>query len=297
MPTLTTKEEQITNLWAAFSVAEKQQARRGFEFGKAMYEYRREALLENEKVWGDAKVETFEQFCERLGMKSRTGLQSEATIFAKVGVFLRRYDRLLSVLGTIVLVMTFIVRDVEREKLRDVTERVQQAEEDFNAINYDEAITLRLDAIANTVLESAKISEDTKVESKLLYWIGSSGTRKAALKRLADLAAKLGPPFKSELDSINQMLAVFEQSEQMREKERQMSRSPSEAGKLLDVVVAKGTQSLQEQLLTHADTYKQALEDSYKKWTDRSYALFTFGAFLTIIGKIFKIEGIEGIGG
>ena len=63
------EEQKIKVLWTALQVADKQQEKRGIEFGQAMYEYREKHSAQGRRtdlVTSVTKSETFEEFCDRL---------------------------------------------------------------------------------------------------------------------------------------------------------------------------------------------------------------------------------------
>ena len=68
-------EQNIKLLWTALQVAEGQVEKRGLQFGKALYEYRETHSAQGRRtdlVLDGTKLETFEEFCDRLDIARRT---------------------------------------------------------------------------------------------------------------------------------------------------------------------------------------------------------------------------------
>ncbi len=68
-------EQKIKSLYTALQVADKQQEKRGLQFGQAMYKYREEHSAQGKRldlVSVETKLETFEVFCDRLEISRAT---------------------------------------------------------------------------------------------------------------------------------------------------------------------------------------------------------------------------------
>ena len=73
--TVLTEEQNIKSMWTALQVAEGQIEKRGLKFGEAMYEYREKHSAQGRRtdlVTPVTKSETFEEFCDRLGIVRMT---------------------------------------------------------------------------------------------------------------------------------------------------------------------------------------------------------------------------------
>lgn len=73
--TATKEEQNIKSLWTALQVAEQQVGKRGLQFGQAMYEYRERHSASGRRtdlVSGETRLETFEEFCDRLKIPRAT---------------------------------------------------------------------------------------------------------------------------------------------------------------------------------------------------------------------------------
>jgi len=71
----TSEEQNIKSLWTGLQVAEKQNEKRGLQFGQAMYEYREKHSAQGQRsdlVSSETKSETFEEFCDRMGIPRAT---------------------------------------------------------------------------------------------------------------------------------------------------------------------------------------------------------------------------------
>jgi hypothetical protein len=71
----TIEEQQIKSLWTALQVAEGQREKRGLQFGQAVYEYREKHSGQGRRtdlVSSETRLETFEEFCDRLNIPRAT---------------------------------------------------------------------------------------------------------------------------------------------------------------------------------------------------------------------------------
>lgn len=88
----TIEEQNIKSLWTALRVAEKQTERRGLQFGQAMYEYREKHAAQGRRTDRVThpcntvtKLETFEEFCDRLGIVRMTAYRWIAKYEQSIG--------------------------------------------------------------------------------------------------------------------------------------------------------------------------------------------------------------------
>jgi hypothetical protein len=84
----TIEEQKIKSLWTALQVAEGQLEKCGLPFGQAMYEYREKHSAQGRRtdlVTSVTKSETFEEFCNRLGIVSRRAYRWIAKYEISVG--------------------------------------------------------------------------------------------------------------------------------------------------------------------------------------------------------------------
>jgi hypothetical protein len=73
--TETIEEQNITLLWKGLQVAEAQREKRGLRFGQAVYEYREKHSGQGRRtdlVSSETRLETFEEFCDRLNIPRAT---------------------------------------------------------------------------------------------------------------------------------------------------------------------------------------------------------------------------------
>jgi hypothetical protein len=87
--TITSAEEQnIKSVWTALQVAEKQTEKRGLQFGQAMYEYREKHSASGRRtdlVSSETRLETFEEFCDRLNIPRATAYRWIAKYEESIG--------------------------------------------------------------------------------------------------------------------------------------------------------------------------------------------------------------------
>ncbi len=86
--TETIEEKNIKLLWRVLQVAEGQREKRGLQFGKAMYEYREKHSAQGRRtdlVTMVTKSETFEEFCDRLGIVRMTAYRWIAKYEESIG--------------------------------------------------------------------------------------------------------------------------------------------------------------------------------------------------------------------
>jgi hypothetical protein len=84
----TIEEQNIMLLWKVLQVAEGQREKRGLQFGKAMYEYREKHSAQGRRtdlVTRVTKSETFEEFCDRLGIVRMTAYRWIAKYEESIG--------------------------------------------------------------------------------------------------------------------------------------------------------------------------------------------------------------------
>jgi hypothetical protein len=89
------EEQNITLLWKVLQVAEGQRDKRGLKFGQAMYEYREKHSASGRRtdlVSSEARLETFEEFCDRLSIPRATAYRWIAKYEEFIGTRLPKPD-------------------------------------------------------------------------------------------------------------------------------------------------------------------------------------------------------------
>jgi len=91
-PPETIEEHNIKSLWTALQVAEKQIDKRGLQFGQAMYDCRerhsasgRRTDLVSKSEKSETRLETFEEFCDRLAIPRATAYRWIAKYEESIG--------------------------------------------------------------------------------------------------------------------------------------------------------------------------------------------------------------------
>lgn len=84
------EEQQIKSLWTALQVAEGQREKRGLQFGQAVFEYRKKHAAPGRRtdlnlVLNETRSETFEEFCDRLGIVRSTAYRWIAKYEESIG--------------------------------------------------------------------------------------------------------------------------------------------------------------------------------------------------------------------
>lgn len=93
----TIEEQQIKSLWTALQVAEGQREKRGLQFGQAVCEYRKKHAAPGRRtdlnlVLNETRSETFEEFCDRLGIVRSTAYRWIAKYEESIGTRLPKPD-------------------------------------------------------------------------------------------------------------------------------------------------------------------------------------------------------------
>jgi transposase-like protein len=88
--TETIEEQNIMLLWKVLQVAEGQREKRGLQFGQAVYEYRKKHAAPGRRtdlnlVLNETRSETFEEFCDRLGIVRSTAYRWIAKYEESIG--------------------------------------------------------------------------------------------------------------------------------------------------------------------------------------------------------------------
>lgn len=82
------EEQNIKSLWTALHVAEQQIDKRGLQFGQAMYAYREKHSASGRRtdlVSSETRLETFEEFCDRLNIPRATAYRWIARYEESIG--------------------------------------------------------------------------------------------------------------------------------------------------------------------------------------------------------------------
>jgi hypothetical protein len=84
----TAEEQRIKSLWTALRVAEEQTEKRGLQFGQAMFEYREKHSASGRRtdlVPSGTRLETFEEFCDRIDIPRTTAYRWIAKYEESIG--------------------------------------------------------------------------------------------------------------------------------------------------------------------------------------------------------------------
>ena len=222
-----------------------------------------------------------------------------------------RNRRVLTLMGALIVFLTFVVKDTRREQLKDSVDTISNAQSLFDARKEARILGTRIESANNGVIA---------VEEVLLAGNGPHGKladvilhqRIAGVEQLADEAALLlhmieqlaravpGGITKEQKEKLDAMGS--RQREFLRKVEAWTARtsagSDSEPPNLSEVR-SEGS-SLHNDLYAMGGALyltlieqRETQEKAYEHWTWISYGLYMVGWGMTLLGRLYKIEALE----
>jgi ABC-type Na+ efflux pump permease subunit len=233
--------------------------------------------------------------------------------------FLRKRDRLLTVIGAIIVFVMFMVREGAREHLKEVADTVAAAESSYAL---SETIESAVDADVNLEFkEAAKAVIQETNNPAVLFNRRAAYARIMAktlplaprylirlqysLKELADVADVLkdADGLKSHVREESRLLKVLEDDydklPRMTVEEMHDSKNEEKATEAIQgFITMSGTfmtftlnlDPLHHDVLAEAERQKQQAETWFKWCTWGSYVLYSIGWALGLVGKIFGVK-------
>jgi hypothetical protein len=224
------------------------------------------------------------------------------------GAFVRKHDRLLSILGTIIVFATFMIREGYREDLKDLASSIAEAQTMYTVQKQHHDIEDTLDALSLTInrlneREAVRVSEKDNDHQKFIRHVQQSAVQQSEGEVNGHQAIRL--------HSFNVTLHDLYALAQKLESRQDLSRLVNNAlNEWLKTVRAMDSQSTLERemalrrifevvddcyskIMAEAGVERDHAQTSYGRWTKISYGLYGVGTLLTLVGKVYKIGGLD----
>jgi hypothetical protein len=231
---------------------------------------------------------------------------SDAPDGAGLGGWLRKHSRTLQSLGILTVLLTFIVRDVLREPVKDSTGSLSAARSVFAVRNDLAEIKEQLEGITGQPTERTSGSEkavEAKVRADMVLLSESVYVTKASAESLCNLTKTMSNSAdqKTACDLIESSKTLAKDIAEGRatiETLRGADERVAFYGRLADrsYKVALAVSMFGLSFIEHADKEQEEKEGKYRFLTYVYYGLFGIGLALGAVGTLFGIKGLDGGG-
>lgn len=199
-------------------------------------------------------------------------------------------DRLLTVLGALVIFVTFIVKEIYRDSARDLGIALQAARTTFAIRDEVEETTRKVDEVGDVIIEiyaqgkgqRPLVAGLTEVQSNLLL---ATGRMQRWLPHIVDFEKSLPE---------GQLHCASDISRDVGQLQMETFRNPSDADQKFNKILLN-FDACQKGIVTAVSSAEQKARLREIRFGYASIALFVIGWALTLIGKLTKDEKAEGI--
>lgn len=239
--------------------------------------------------------------------------------------FFQRHGRLLSFVGAFVVFGTFVLKDAVREQLKILVDSISSAQSFYLRQRDMADIQARLSVIDQALSINYRNVEALRTHKEplappLADWFYATDAYNhestTSLDQMNQLMKVL--PYDHALSSRREILIA--RLSKNKEDDRRLASETAYVdgvpdqdasanrkraeGHLLEAVavstesaeIADATRTLVKDLLAHAEVTQAKAERRYRICTWVSYVLYTLGWSLALLGRIFSVEGLPGLG-
>jgi len=216
---------------------------------------------------------------------------------------LRSTESVFAVVGGLIVLGSFIIKDVLQERIRNNIASLERAVDVFDMGNQFAGISDQLDSASNTLKGG-----DSEMDQRLgfdrygtrLEYYSNFGGRAELVYESVPRSWRTDAPMKAILEKVKNFGEVTENyqhnfsqlndlrakhaEQQIDEKIRQLDSSE----RLTGWQISELTQLVQREALNEIERKRRLLE----RWTVGSYVAFAAGWILAIVGKLFHIPGL-----
>jgi len=214
----------------------------------------------------------------------------------RVRKWAQRHDRLLTVLGALLIFATFLVKDIYSEKAKTLEASIQSAKRDFDEADVTSAIFDLIDRVRFTV---NSIELDIQKPKNV-------GPRPTAEARRGAIEGRLGE-FRGHLNNMMRLEEKLPKGLDHGCSKDEMAKLEANLDAIANMLRDNDSHGAEERLPMAKVRIKQcekklittseAIRDNAERWstfwTRFGYILFGIGWTLTLLGKLSKNEGIE----
>lgn len=222
---------------------------------------------------------------------------------------LDRRGRLLTLLGALIVFLTFVVKDAIREQVKDTVDALQAADYQFvstseNALNLSFATEIL--RTANAIFHRLTAAPSDSLEDSLEDIQPNILQDIATLENLKRLIEKLPGEESSLRNSLQELegrrRALVAGSDNL-EKQAKSNKHPTEDedDSMHDQLDSIGTESedllsdigkLNGQALDRLTEIRRSEEQKYHRYTLMSYLLYAIGWSLALFGRLYRVDSI-----
>lgn len=214
--------------------------------------------------------------------------------------FFRTQKTELMILGTMIGVATFIVKDAYRESLKDIVDNISAAQASFTGAQQFEAMNQHLESI------EAKMSPESKDASSSIgehlaheYWSFYELERTelndlgSLLKALPDQRDDLKTTYEDLEGAVEKMNQAYVEKERVITSKKPIVDNSERDYEEGQTVLVLELPNFVEELVVEAQEEKEARETKLKKATFASYVLYPASVLLAFAGRLFGADEKE----